>query len=381
MAKHIRNEADGEGAERAAHRAEDDRSNDLGLTRAFAPLGQDDEVFLEASHVGEEDLADDGDDFESPSPRGAHAHRGAHRAPAAPEPEAEAEEAEAEVIRAGAGKHGAVSASPSSSRAGEEIPSYLRKSRRMRRVLTAVIVLLVALLLVGAYFAVQLFTTAQTAASQQTQLQQTTQDTSSLTSDDTKDASTATAKKTSAPSLVALLGLTQDEAVETLARGAQVTSSTEVNEEGNPIKTDVRIALTDEPADARTGTPTVYLGLDEDGAVVQAGYSASTASLGYGSLSFSDAVRNESIVEKTLQEAGVQVPLGSVELPADKTEYSTYASDGTTLVKEYCPFSGSVDIEGAWHEWSAVLSYDYSVANASGNLADTIRIIYVYVNA
>ena len=62
--------------------------------------------------------------------------------------------------------------------------------------------------------------------------------------------------------------------------------SNEVNEEGNPIKTEVRVALTDEPADTRTGTPTLYLGLDEDGAVVQAGYSAGTASLGYGTLSF-----------------------------------------------------------------------------------------------
>ena len=40
-----------------------------------------------------------------------------------------------------------------------------------------------------------------------------------------------------------------------------------------------------------------------------------------------------------------------------------------------------MDIDGAPHEWSAVLSYDYSTANTSGNLADTIRIIYVYINA
>lgn len=38
--------------------------------------------------------------------------------------------------------------------------------------------------------------------------------------------------------------------------------------------------------------------------------------------------------------------MGTVSLPADKTEYSTYASDGTTLVKEYCPFSGDIDING-----------------------------------
>ena len=173
----------------------------------------------------------------------------------------------------------------------------------------------------------------------------------------------------------------KDEAIAALKHGATETTSKEVNEEGNPVKTNVTVALTDEPADTRSGTPTVYLGLNEDGAVVQAGYSAATASLGYGSLSFVDAVKNEGIIEKTLQEAGVNVPAGSAQLPADKTEYSEYASDGTTLVKESYSFSGTVDLNGAAHEWSALLLYNYSTANTSGNLADTIRIVYVYVNA
>ena len=125
----------------------------------------------------------------------------------------------------------------------------------------------------------------------------------------------------------------------------------------------------------------MYLGLNEEGKTIQAGYSAATASLGYGTLSFADAVTNERIVEKTLQEAGINVPAGSAVLPEDKTTYSTYATDGTTLVKEKCSFSGTVDFDGAPHEWSSVLLYDYSAANMSGNLADTIRIIYVYVNA
>lgn len=198
---------------------------------------------------------------------------------------------------------------------------------------------------------------------------------------ETKDASTTVAKKTQVPSLTSLLGMTKDEAVTALKRGATETSSKEVNEEGNPVKTNVTVALTDEPADTRSGTPTVYLGLNEEGKVIQAGYSAATASLGYGSLSFVDAVKNEHIVEKTLQEAGVSVPEGSVELPSDKSTYSEYASDGTTLVKETCSFSGTVEFGGAPHQWSSVLLYNYSTANTSGNLADTIRIIYVYVNA
>ena len=50
-------------------------------------------------------------------------------------------------------------------------------------------------------------------------------------------------------------------------------------------------------------------------------------------------------------------------------------------MKENCSFNGTVDINGAAHTWSSVLMYDYSTANASGNLADTVRIIYIYINA
>ena len=264
----------------------------------------------------------------------------------------------------------------------DEVPPYLRKSRRMRRLLIAVAVLLVLLIAALAYFTFMLVQESQLLATQQTQAQQgAQQEVSALQEGATDDAATPVEKQTEAPDLVALLGMTQEQATEAVQRGATLASAREVNEEGNPIKSSVTLALTSEPADTRTGTPTVYLGLNEAGAVVQAGYSASTAALGYGTLSFSDAVRNENIVEKTLQEAGIDVPEGSVQLPEDKTEYSTYASDGTTLVKESCAFSGTVDIGGAPHEWSAVLSYDYSAANASGNLADTIRIIYVYINA
>ncbi|MEG1825892.1 MAG: histone-lysine N-methyltransferase [Gordonibacter sp.] len=261
------------------------------------------------------------------------------------------------------------------------LPPHQHKSRRMRRILIVVIVLLVLLIGALGFLTYLLLSDSQTLASQQTQAQQNAQEVESIKKDDTKDASSETTKKTQAPNLATLLGKTQDEAVAALKRGATVTRTEEVKEEGNPIKSKVTVALTDEPADARTGTPTVYLGLSEEGKIVQAGYSASTAALGYGSLSFADAVKNEHIVEKTLQEAGVNVVEGAAVLPADKTVYSTYDTDGTTLVKESSSFSGSVDVNGAAHEWSAVLRYDYTTANTSGNLADTIRIIYIYLNA
>ncbi|WP_165174104.1 histone-lysine N-methyltransferase [Adlercreutzia sp. ZJ242] len=364
--------------------------NAIGLTRAFSPV-EADEYF---------DGAVPTDPFDSPEPQGGADFAdgfadGGLAGSAAFAEDAEAAQAERAPRHAGKhARHAKPAAEPATAPsafddpelplpdapAPEPIPEYLRKSKRMRRILIGVIVVFVVLLAVGGVLAWQLLQTVQTTASQQAQ--NVTQEVSAIDGDAAaKDASTATAKKTTVPDLTALLGLTQDEAIERLQHGAQVSSTREVNEEGNPVKQDVRIALTAEPADTRSGTPTVYLGLNEEGRVVQAGYSAATSSLGYGSLSFSDAVRNEHIIEKTLAEAGVQVPDGAVTLPEDKTAYSTYASDGTTLTKEYCSFSGEVDIDGAPHAWSAVLSYDYAMANATGNLADTIRTIYVYVNA
>ena len=91
-------------------------------------------------------------------------------------------------------------------------------------------------------------------------------------------------------------------------------------------------------------------------------------------------VEQNHVVERTLQEANVMVNEGAAVLPKDKMEYSTYASDGTTLTRERYSFSGDVDVNGQPCTWSSVLSYDYSNANLTGNLANTVRVIYVYVS-
>ncbi len=255
--------------------------------------------------------------------------------------------------------------------------AYVQKSARMRKILIVVIILLLLCLCAGGFLVFKLIQTAQDAATQQTLVSTVDQD--AMDDDAAKDTSSTTAKKTTVPDLVALMGLTQDEAIAKVGRGAQVSSTLEVNEEDNPIKSEVRLALTTEPADSRGGTPTVYLSLNEDGTVIQAGYSAATSSLGYGSLSFADAVNNESIVEKTLAEAGLSIPEKTVSLPTDKMEYSTYASDGTTLARENYSFEGEGQVDNQVYSWTAMLSYDYSMANATGNLSDTIRTIYVYI--
>lgn len=255
--------------------------------------------------------------------------------------------------------------------------AYIRKSTRMRNVLIVVVVVLAVLLVAIGVIGFRIFEAARDTAVQQTLI---TGVDATATEEEASDASPMVSKKIAVPDLVALLGHTQDEAVAALEHGAQITRTLEVNEEGNPVKTDVQVALTEDPSDSRTGTPTVYLGLDAGGVIIRAGYSVATSSLGYGSLSFVDAITNEHIIEKTLEEAGLVVSEGSVQLPPDKMEYSTYDTDGTTLVKEYYAFSGSGMAGEAEHPWEAILAYDYSMANATGNLNDTIRTVYIYIS-
>lgn len=270
--------------------------------------------------------------------------------------------------KAGRGKH---------SSGMKELSVHERKSRKTRKTLTIIIVLLIVILLALGYFVFHLVSTSQTVAEQQTQSSATSSH--SLDTDTSKDANTITSKKTDVPDLASVLDKTQDEAVAALGHGAQVRDSRDVNDEGSAIKKSVTVPLTDEPADSKTGTPSVYLGLNEEGRVIQAGYSTSTSALGYGAFSFVDMVQNNHVIERTLQDANVMVSEGAAVLPSDKAQYSTYASDGTTLTRERYSFSGDVTVNGAPCTWSAVLSYDYANANLTGNLADTVRVIYIYV--
>lgn len=258
------------------------------------------------------------------------------------------------------------------------VPEYIKRSRRMRKILVAVIIILIALIAAGCVLAYMLFDTANNAAQQQAQTA--TSAIEALDSDQAaKDASTSTSKRTTVPNLVSLLGKTQEEVIAELQHGAQVSGIADVNEEGNPVRQQITIALSEEPADTRSGTPSVYIDLNEEGRVLRAGYSVATASIGYGSISFSDAVNNEDIIENTVEEAGLDVEGSDSTLPEDKMLYSSYGSDGTTLMREYCEFTGMGSAGGAQYNWQAALSYDYTMANATGNLADTIRTIYVYI--
>lgn len=254
-----------------------------------------------------------------------------------------------------------------------------KKSKRMRNVLIVVIILI--LLLIGAlgYFTWLLLNEAQNEATQQT-LSQGTLDVDQLKESETDDSAGSVEKQIEAPELSSLLGLTQDEALDIIGRGATVASTVPVEEEGNPIKTSLKITLTDEPGDTRSGTPTVYLDLDANGAVISTGYSASALSLGFGSLSFSETIETDRIIEKTLKEAGLTILEGSVDLPRDKDEYNTYGSDGNTLMSSSYTFADTVEQDGVVYEWTVILKYDYTSYNASGNPVDTTRQIYVGIS-
>ena len=273
--------------------------------------------------------------------------------------------------RSGRGRHAAPE---------KELSPRMKKSQRTRRVL---IVLVVSLLLVVAavgFFWYRTWTGSQQEAAQQRQEQAATPNQREGIADaPMRDAAESTAKLADVPNLANLLGKTQDEAIAAIGRGALITANTPVNEDGNPIKANLNVALTDEPADSKTGTPTVYLGIGEDGTVRQVGYSASASALGFGALSFADAVNTEHVVEKTLAKIGVPVPEGTVSLPANKDEYSTYASDGTTVIRERSSFEGPTTIGDVPCTWSSVLSYDYTTQVVTGNLNDTVRIIYSYL--
>lgn len=266
----------------------------------------------------------------------------------------------------------------------EEMPAHHVKSRRMRTALIVVSVALVLLMAALGYFAWMLIGEARDVAYQSTiQSSQNSKDSAS-----TFDAGSTSADRKETPELVGLIGKTEDEAVALIGRGATETSSSEITEEtgeGDEKTTEVvgrnvTLALTDETSDSKGNTPSVYLTLDKEGVITEAGYSASVGSLGYGEVSFVDAVQTEHLVENLVSMAGVPTEEGAVEMPSPES-YRSYADDGKTIAQEMYTFEGTGEADGASYAWSCKLSYDYSAANVSGNLADTIRQVYLYVKS
>ena len=262
----------------------------------------------------------------------------------------------------------------------EHFTVYQKKSRRMRRILIVVIILIVLLIGALGYFAFMLMNEAQNEATQQV-LTENTKDVDELKESDTNDEITSVTKTIKAPNIKDILGKTEEEAIEHIGHGATEISSIAVDEEGNPVKRNVRLSLTDDPSDANSAsTPTVYLDINEEGYIVSAGYSAAISSLGYDISSFADAINKHHVVEYTLAEMGLNVTVGEVVLPEDKSLYNKYDSTGDKLTAASYSFSGVIEIDGVTYDWSAVVRFDYAKANSSGNLQDTTAQIYVYIS-
>ena len=272
------------------------------------------------------------------------------------------------VKRGGRGRHAAPI---------PELSPRMKKSKRLRKTLVFIIILLIAALAALAYFGFQTFENSQQEAAHQAE-EQTAAPKEAIGAPSQGDAD-GTAQLTDVPKLTGLFGLSAKKAVKEIGHGALITSNQKSKSKGSAIKKEVTIALTEEPADSKTSTPKVYLGLDADGKIIQVGYSASASALGFGSFSFADAVNEKHVIEETFKLIGADVPEGSATLPKDKNKYSTYGSDKTTVVKESCSFEGETEVEGAPCTWSAVLSYDYTTQVLTGNLSDTVRVIYAYL--
>lgn len=381
--------------------------NPIGLTQAFAPISDDAFTSRKGRHfkhapIDFEDFDDDAEDDDQDMPAGRHGKHGGRDTAAAATADDDAFEnfMNSEPARGRHGRHGKRAASVEEAPAPvvdpAEVPTGFdsegnasapsafnsfdapmpsgyeemqRKSTRSRILLSMLALLLVAGLVIGGYFAYQEIISGNEAG------ERTSEDLESEGEQATE------VKTTEVPNLAALLGVTTDDAVVALGRGATVMATRPV-EDDKIVKSAATIELTDEPADERSGAPNVYLSLNKKGKAVTVGYSAGVASLGYGSQSFEDAVNNSHIIEETLRAAGVEVEDGVAVLPEDEAEYRTFnEADPTVVDKERYSFSGKGKVGSEKHKWTAVLLYDYVGANASGKLSDTVRTIYIYLEA
>ncbi len=243
-----------------------------------------------------------------------------------------------------------------------------RRSSRRTRVLLKIIIVCVVILIIttgtiGMTFIMQ--NSQQTAQSAENRSTSTDAGEGSDTSDPTEST-------TEVPDLVSAIGLSRQDAIEVLGHGAQETAETSIDEEGSFVCTIVTVELSDEPTDARTGTPTVYLSLDENETVVGLSYAAGLAQLGYASMSFTDAVTEACVVEETLRAAGVDVADEQVVLPDDSSEYTQYGDDGSIRSERYS-FTGTLASEGGYFEWTVLLVYEYSSSSTSSSVSDVTR--------
>lgn len=274
-----------------------------------------------------------------------------------------------------------------------------RRSRRTRKVLIALIIVVVLAIVAVAVVVVLVSMRQGGEANDQAVSTSAAADQIALSQQGANDAAASTREGVEVPALSGLVGLGLDEAVAGVGHGAAIVADEPAEgddeaegEEGDAAEADaepeegavariVTVELTEEPTDTRTGTPTVYLGLDSEGTVVEASFSSGLSQLGYAPMSFADAVSSARVVDGVLAGAGVTADPASIALPADPAEYTTYAADGTTIQRESYAFTGTCDAAGQPCTWTVELAYDYSAAASSGDVSSAVRRVTLTVAA
>lgn len=256
----------------------------------------------------------------------------------------------------------------------QDIPEYEKTAKSLRKnliIAIVVLVLVVALILAGIYF----FLTKSQEHSESQSVEQATEIVQISGNENNETESTD--REVAVPNLHGALAKNYDEALATIAHGAQATSdeSRDEDDEDNPIKRVVKLALNEDASDSKTSAPSVTLNFNNDDVVSSLSYQTSTKVLGYGSMSFHDAVVNDKIVGSSLQEAGISVSDDEIKLPEDASMYSTYTSSGA-VSKEEQEWSGSNDD----CTWTAKLIYDYTLSLTTQKIDDTVRTISITVS-
>ena len=254
----------------------------------------------------------------------------------------------------------------------KDVPEYVENAKKMRKNLVIAIVSLIIIICVIVGLMVFYVLQSQSVSVQQQQSSDVSQMENDPSETATKDEKTSTV-----PALAGLIGVNVDSLATAAGHGAQITSDEAKNDENDPVKRVVKLTLTNDVGSDSSGNPTIVANLNSDGNAMSVTYSSSTKTLGYGTMSFADAIQNEKIIEKVMKEAGLTINSADVVLPEDKASWTTYTDDGKRISREEKEFSGEVDGK----KWSAKLAYDYTVSLATDNLSDTLRNITITISS
>ena len=180
------------------------------------------------------------------------------------------------------------------------------------------------------------------------------------------------------PNLTNMLNKKLATGVEAIGRGANLNKLDNVSGAGNITK-QYAYDLTNEKSGSKTISTNVIFYTDNTDNILKISFKGDITSLGYANISFKDIINNEKIVDKSLKEAGLENIEHTNSLPLDNTKYTTYASDGTTATNLTYNFTGISYKNDSKYTWSTSILYDYTKANESGNLADTLRSLTITV--